>query len=1617
MYISKVDAVIERELDTFYEILFSKKNLPIITKILKQHQNFIQYQTDINELIFINNIGKKDLAQLFNEEDKISYFTNVVRRYNAIYLFLTIAFYSDAKFYANNVIEFGRLQDNVDSKYKIKNFFNSENNGILVKYFVLIKDALYLLGLNPAQLNKVNKDKYKDSADFLNELGVEFVSKNLANLHSPIVEKRTIAVHHLVKSIIYKKIYHGNDKNIMIQSLEEIEKTHGEYRYIDIITSKESRLNLFDVEEALPLPQNIQERNLIDDTYELLTHVDPDLVSIDEKIERLFNIIFVLPITSDFLRFHDARAQITEIDDLFIKNKFTEEYLTSQRTAKKKDITKIQYIVNKIENVAELYSDTVKKNKTIEDKIKTNYISHKNDKNSVTYNEIEELKLLKKLNWTAKKDMYTDEYYLNLQEFRLYPYINFKNYKEFGFGFTPNKNTRGLRYNNIEQKKSVRKFIELRMCIARKTTNIIGLSIMPNEVLDCLTTSRLTDIRKIPWAELFMDGDAQATEPDNNDGFSKITYFISNYIINRNDNKWKNKIIYWIFNPLTDDMDEGVPQNNSAKIKETLEKVYDSVVHDVLEKVKTSMEGKNQYDGKISLRHINDKYITLDGSKEFSKYSDIIYQNLYDENKIKDLNIDDRKKINKIISLPIYKHTKIDEPTLMKIDLTDFFKPKFYESNKNEVLTIKENLPAQIPICQHNIEWKQIRLMHTKGASSEFLNITLLNTKISAFIDKYVANTDDNDFICKSCSDLINIKHYIKDGYFDNSQQKYVSFYVPLDVELESLPEYSTYGTLINNMKNILDKFALMTGIKIGLSEEDNKQRKKYIIKNVIDLINFQFKHQYEMKRSDYSSFVFFDINDQSMTLDPTHSKYQIKIIQYNNIILYLLFFFILDLNEYQISSITHDKISSIEAFERFSVKLFGQEYKIKKSINGSEYVSILEYPVLSYLFYNLSYMLHKYKIWYQQTPGQLPVTQKIIIASLTDLINTSINVAGFVMKNIDEKVETFSNYSVYGRLTTTFYSSLSNLFKRNDLFEFIEKKQKNKNAKRSIKKENPSIYYALDAQKEYDAFMHEPKEIIKSVPAELKMNLKFHKDALPRAYSGINTITNCATGEFHVWKKIDMEIKCFICGEKIKGIKYGEKIDAKIVEKYYYKTQQKNAQHYCETTAQCDKKENFNNAEIDKIIADVRKNNQRMDDKKDNETSKILEKQKSLDKDMVIITKKIFDKYDRKYIDTFLDKLEKILGLNINLGSSKKPFYLRQNVYIIDHQSDGTSLNEPIVIESLSGKIKIMENHDFFKTDVLYYTDAKIGKLDVFYDQYTLYLLGVRKGSDYILFKSKDNRPSLKINYSIKHQIELMGHKNAFVRLSDIPVENVIRNRISVLKQIVYLFIQSFNTIKYSDNIGELVDIEKHDAFKNKMYESKKIYYNGLIFDFHKLLNGVVLTDVFDKWQHLERELYIEMKDFKFKKQIISFNDLNDFDGTGTKITYYLLSALTVMIDANDSFIKSNLANFIVKLIIYSRQITDKSFQISDIVLKRFEYIINGDESTVDVEKKGRTVENDEVVEHTDGLYDEYLTEEEFNSEKRNDKREKDKEREDALDVETMDPEEYDDEFQPDAE
>ena len=150
--------------------------------------------------------------------------------------------------FINNIIEFSKNQPGFN--YKVDNFFNSDSNGIVIRFYSLIKNILILLDADNVKLGNLSKKKeFGEAISFLNDVGQDIIEKNfkLKNLNGNVKDQ----CHNIIKMIILMELYFKMDKKDVQDLLNKTEQADGEFIYIDIVMPTTDFIDFNTIEMSL----------------------------------------------------------------------------------------------------------------------------------------------------------------------------------------------------------------------------------------------------------------------------------------------------------------------------------------------------------------------------------------------------------------------------------------------------------------------------------------------------------------------------------------------------------------------------------------------------------------------------------------------------------------------------------------------------------------------------------------------------------------------------------------------------------------------------------------------------------------------------------------------------------------------------------------------------------------------------------------------------------------------------------------------------------------------------------------------------------------------------------------------------------------------------------------------------------------------------------------------------------------------------------------------------------------------------------------------------------------------------------------------------------------------
>lgn len=1607
MYINKIDDLIDKIIDDFYNYIFKVKEFIKITK----ESNFVKYQLDINNILsdYTKTINRNDVAKIVENEDNVIKVLDIIKRYLAYYLFLTIGYFYDGKreTFINNVVEFSKNQSTFN--YKINNFFNAENNSILIKFFEIVKNTMLVLTLEPSKLQiAIAKPEFKSTIEFLNTLGQEFVIANfkLENLSG----KKEEQSHNIIKTIILNELYYKIEKKDVHDILLLAEKKEGIFTFIDVVIPNALYVDFNSIEGILN-PNEIK-RGYANEIYDFIMSneykLKSDELSTDEKIINLINNHIFIPVTDEFLLYHKDNEKYEKVQQ------------NTDNKYKKKEDTKIRYIVSKIDNVSELYSESVQKNSEVKKNILKQFYTPLIDRKAILVNNNEEIKIINKLHNQGRRSIENNEYYNDLMNYRQYPYINFKEFQDYGFPITATKTIDVVRYTSFDKNTKSKDTLQMRIGSKDQILNVVGLLVPTTTMpVECIPVNKVTNAKDIKT---------------NNKTETNAYKTTIKYLKNIMEKKMKHKSsLFWKFNPKTDTIQ--MPEYNQVSkltpqedLKLVISRLYDDLMVNLYGLIANKLDKKKEiafYDAFNMIKYHEKLIFNIPKEDKFYNMIEkmIFYQKYEKSEKKYDTKEDEFSGLfGEIIKLPSYEPKKDRNVHTIKI------KQDFIIDTVVPEKTEAEKVGA---ICQHFVTWDNI-VSIKKKSPTDYGNM------LYDFINQYVMENNDQDYVCKSCGTQLNIKKYVTDGVYDKDTDRFMTFNMPMEIPLEEIPEYEKYKTAIRIIDKQLENIASIASLPFYVGSSTTiKSRRKGIVKSVLDILMIHNKNMAKVYKErhekidkiygiskDLTNMFVFEL-DNSIFVYSSKDKDFYKPIKHNNIIIYMMLLLILDINKSQIIYMNSDKTCNFYWFEKYGHYMF-ENLKLVINDNGDT-VPIKNFKILCYLIFYLACLVTKYNMWYFETEEKekmpkkklIPIINKVIVNTFVDITNSILE----INKNKDK-------HYIYTMMSNRFFLQLHNLYKDADLVTTLKQTDGDKmSALLDNKKYIVAKFKPIILEGEYIFFDTESHKYKTCNVARYILKKRTH---IPIHYFNVNGVTNCINGKFHKWEPVKKTLVCEICNITIDDAKIDKKDTDIILENMKYMRLQKLAEQFCSSgethsfeynaekqysvCKKCKVKSTtkFTREELDKIDENMNKlklvKESKMDKVEESNEIKKIKYDKYSDHVLSNLEKEynasIKDSNAFTHIDKFINLVQTTIGTDVNINNEN--IFIKDDAYIINHNHNGQPYDTPIIITDKS-KIIYKKNDSFFNTDVIYYTNNKSGKIDVFYDANTFILLGYKElNKDYTRLPKTDKY--MLISYSLESRIKLLGYSQKYINIkeqldeykqyyigssTEFIINNIVadinRTRIVRLKRIItdiqrYIYRIIFN---YEEKIDE------NEANKNFMTK------------YYKKLNNLNIKDgddkIFSDWEVIQNDVFMKnindtVINISADDKYISIDELSKYDHSGNLILFYIIREISKLIQYNNNkFVKATVVYLLIDIINKTFEIYNNDVLLKNNDIKRFTYIIKSNRFIHDIEQKGHGLEGE-----TEGFYGEYKDEDEKDDEKAKEQLEDDIEEQEALDVDT---------------
>ena len=1402
MYISEIDDILDQTLDKFMYSWILKNQIKELLNysLLIKEINFVKYQKDINKIIEYAQelISDKDINKLVSKHSNIVLIKNLISKYIGYYLFLMLNMNYNGKIgtFNNNLIEFSRSQSNY--KLKIDNFFNTESNSNIIKMSNLIKEFIDYITKFLNGKNKDNNliDNYSDNLkEFIKSYGETNFNSFIELYKKEYTTNKTIIDHNIVKIMIYLMLYKSEEKKEVFNIIETTETSNGEFIFIDVVVPKHSFIDFNAIESVLE-PYELQ-TNLPETIYELINENYSENISdarkyftdFDLKIQKLLDTHIIIPIVDDFLLYHKDNEKYEKFGDKL-------------ESGKKKEDTKIKYIINKINTVSDYYKNP--------SEIKKLFYIPLQDRNAVLVNTYEDIKIISKMKNIIKMNNENLDLLNDLINYKFYPYISFKDFKSNGFVFNSNDTLNAFRNVSFKDIKS-KKFniLQNRIISDNMLVNIIGFAIINNDNdIQCLDTNSFVDIcsesdNPIQIMKMLLENKIKSKNSPNSKNYTKLQ---NNYYWLFDLEKQKYSIPYYDISP---------SMNKNDVIKILCAYLYDWVIECTIniikDEVNTShpksitdyIDGFNATKSKLP-DILNPQYSNNINELEFLMY----YLKSKKVEDIYDYNEDNFPGLyGNIHKLPIVPKNTI--PHIPQINIIPDFKVLKSEIiHNNKIENLKNDIELSTEdyetneyinsICQHNISWDKIDELKRKN-DARYSNL------VYEFIQQYVDISPSQDFICKSCKSSINIKKYILDGAFDNNTQTFVTFSIQMDVNIEELPEYEKYKTSIRSLDKIIDRICSIINFQglIG-SSYTVKSKRKNIVKDTLDIVlihnNYLKKSSYLTHRDKYtnqfginkniSNLYIFELENNIFVYSSKDKDFY-KFLKYNNIISYIIILLIVEINDTQIQALNNDKICSYFIYQKIGNTLFDN---INIIINKShDEKPIKNYPILCYLIYLISCFIAKYNLWGDTLSTETNIIdkkknfliiQKSIINTVVEILNTILQV------NVDELKS--QKIYFYEQFQIKYYYKID-LYKDTNLIRKLDKMYLTNNTSTQIKQLylDSTKFDIIPSSDIFNEYIYD--ELYKKYSKKYCLNrlvCPFYNKKIVKI-NKISNLSNCISGEFHNFKPKDKNLVCVHCNEIANPMNFIPDSENIIGERYTVLYLRKLAKKYCMSgqihqfiyddeldqsiCSNCKYKQGtfitYSDKELYELYNTIETNIKNNNIKIKNIINNINNISKNEINTITNLFNKIIYKYEKynsnitKTITQLLDTIQKLLGTDIIIDN--QTYNLFWNIFIIDHDYNGNKLESPLLVYEKENKFRIIESHGHFKRSVLVYTMQKNTKYELFYDLEEKILLGYREvNKEYIDVKKSNVK--IKINYSFKNMLTLFGFTREQINIRD---------------------------------------------------------------------------------------------------------------------------------------------------------------------------------------------------------------------------------------------------------
>lgn len=847
----------------------------------------------------------------------------------------------------------------------------------------------------------------------------------------------------------------------------------------------------------------------------------------------------------------------------------------------------------------------------------------------------------------------------------------------------------------------------------------------------------------------------------NKNGIEGCKELIKKKIVGKLDENY-----YWIFDKNKDLLvrDEFDFNTSDFDLNFIFKHLIDFIKIEITKLIKKKLESHNNLDfyySKKFVKYYSNKFLKFHINRKNYNFNEM---NICQNNLIKKTNEIDDDNENKLYGLIGDIKKKVRDNKIIKNENIHYI--SYYEK-KEEIVTEDSNV-----YCQHLIDWNKIN-------SLKMNNVNLQKELLYKFVKKYVITNLENEYICKSCKQYLDVKNYLVNDYDGISG---IDLIVNNKKKISEIKEYEKYSIVIKNLDKLIERIGRINNLNIYTGNEQIvKVRREDIIKNVIDILilhekTLKIKNMSNLDRqldanrkyginNKYTNFFLFPLTND-LFKSSSEEKDKFKKIKLNTIVVYIILFMILDISRSQVTMFEFNKICNNIVYEKVKKILFNDiKVIIDDRLNTK---NVLNNELLCFLVFYFSCNLSTTNTWYSNS-NDISLKQKSIINTFFDFTNSLLEVFSFKNKNY-----------LYEILCSKIINKFNMLKENEDLLDII-------NSRNSIKFDKDKNKILLRKSNIKSINLNNLEEI----KYELN-NFKFNNYFMPK-------------------KKI---VNIVLDKNFLKDIytKYRINFENKILSMY---------------------DENGFRRKINLELNEIKKMNEKVKDK-------ILDRYESNQNIIIktsedkIVYKKL--KIDKNSLDKFMNLVSSILKQD-NIKIDNTEFNLTNSKLKIKFDFLGNIIKNNLEI-FLNDKKIISKNNSYFNTNVYEIYD-KVNEVKLVFNKYNLHYLGFINKNEVTDLRN-NNLYAIYVP-SIKEQFETLGFKKNYYK-KDENINSILINTLDNIKMYISMLKDNLYLIKYKKiNKSDLTDYYINRIINlNMTYDNHSLFHDLECIQFSKNIEKV---------------------------------------------------------------------------------------------------------------------------------------------------------------------------------